>query len=122
MTSLSLSQSLSGTCHVGGSVLAPEVECVHEEAEQVEGLLFGHVHEEDGGDEAHALAVAHVVVYDGVRPQHVVQRQLPQAVLLREVRVSGERAVCNTSFALHFIAYIPCTSHALLTSCLVHNN
>ena len=51
------------------------------------------MHEENAGDEAEALTVAHLLVQQGVRLQQVEEGQLPRAQLCGKVWVTGE---CTT--------------------------
>lgn len=60
--------------------------------EEPEGVLLAHVQQEQAGDEAHALDVAHLAVVHRVGFEHVVQLPLPEAVALVVVYMIRERA------------------------------
>mmetsp|Transcript_6241 Transcript_6241/g.18205 ORF Transcript_6241/g.18205 Transcript_6241/m.18205 type:complete len:243 (+) Transcript_6241:602-1330(+) len=52
---------------------------MHDRHELPEGLLFGHVDEEHGGEETHALAVPHCWVMGRVGSEHLAQPLQPRA-------------------------------------------
>ena len=70
----------------------PEAPGPQEVGEQGERLLLVHVHEEEGGGEGEALAVAHLGVQQAVRLQQVVEAELAGAQGALEVGVGGEGA------------------------------
>lgn len=74
-------------------VQPPQPEVAQERDEHPKRLLLGHVHEQHGGDEGHALRVAELLVVHGVRLEHVVQLALALALLVSEVLVLREGAV-----------------------------
>lgn len=61
--------------------------------EAVERILLDHVAEQQGGDEAHALTVAHLRVQRSIPGEHAPQRHLPRAAVLVEHLVHREGAV-----------------------------
>ena len=70
----------------------PEAPGHQQVGEQGEGLLLVAVHEEEGGGEGEALAVAHLGVQQAVGLQEVVEAELAGAEGAPEVGVGGEGA------------------------------